>query len=216
MRQRGVLSDSIPVTDLNSVTVPGAAAAWYDAVEQFGSGKVTFAEVMAPAIRLAEEGWVSFLPKYLKTGLKRNFQRSSIRITQLRGQSQTHTVFPGFLTPGQWQRSETLIKHASPNGDAMLLNGKAPLPGQIMKFPDIAKTFRRLVEKGKPGFYTGPTAEAIVELIRSKGGCMELDDLANHETDFVKPIKYTYADEVTIYEVCFHQTCRITRYNLFK
>lgn len=83
----------------------------------------------------------------------------------------------------------------------MLLNGKAPLPGQIMKFPDIAKTFRRLAEHGKPGFYTGPVAEAIVELVKSKGGCMELDDLAKHKTDFVEPIKYTYAEEVTVYEV---------------
>ena len=56
MRQRGVTGDTIPVTDLNSVTVPGAAAAWYDSVEMFGSGNVTFAEVIAPAIRLAEEG----------------------------------------------------------------------------------------------------------------------------------------------------------------
>lgn len=30
---------------------------------------------------------------------------------------------------------------------------------------------------------------------------MTLDDLARHETDFVEPIKYTYADEVTVYEV---------------
>ena len=83
----------------------------------------------------------------------------------------------------------------------MLLNGKAPLPGQIMKFPDIAKTFRRLVEHGKDGFYKGPVAEAIVELIQSKGGVMELEDLANHTSSFVEPIKYTYADEVTVYEV---------------
>ena len=30
---------------------------------------------------------------------------------------------------------------------------------------------------------------------------MELDDLAKHETSFVEPISYTYADEVTVYEV---------------
>ncbi|GJJ08790.1 hypothetical protein Clacol_003009 [Clathrus columnatus] len=165
MRSRGVTTDTIPVTDLNSVTVPGAAAAWYDAVEQFGSGKVTFAEVMEPAIRLAEEG---------------------VPVSELHSYA--------------WQRSESLIKRASPDGDAMLLNGMAPLPGQIMKFPDIGKTFRRLVEQGKPGFYTGPVAEAIVELIKSKGGVMELEDLANHKTDFVEPIKYTYANEITVYE----------------
>ena len=84
----------------------------------------------------------------------------------------------------------------------MLLNGKAPLPGQIIKLPNLAKTFKELVAKGKDGFYKGRVAQAIVELIKSKGGKMELEDLANHHTSsIVEPIKYTYADDVTLYEV---------------
>lgn len=83
----------------------------------------------------------------------------------------------------------------------MLLNGKAPLPGQVMKFPNLANTFRTLVEHGKDGFYKGHIANAIVDLIKSKGGVMELEDLAAHKTSFVEPIKYTYAGEVTVYEV---------------
>lgn len=108
-----------------------------------------------------------------------------------------------FLIFPQWQHSETLIRNASPNADEMLLNGKAPLPGQIMKFPGLAKTFRAVAEQGKDGFYKGRIAEAIVELIQSKGGVMELDDLAKHETSFVEPIKYTYAGEVTVYEASY-------------
>ena len=83
----------------------------------------------------------------------------------------------------------------------MLLNGKAPLPGQIMKFPDLAKTFRSVAEHGKDGFYKGRIAEAIAELIQSKGGVMRLYDLAKHETTLVEPISYTYSGEVTVYEV---------------
>lgn len=101
----------------------------------------------------------------------------------------------------QWQRSEKLIQNASPNGDEMLLNGKAPLPGQIVTLTNLGKTFRALAEQGKDGFYKGRIAEAIVELIQSKGGVMELEDLAKHETKIVEPIKFTYADEVTLYEV---------------
>jgi gamma-glutamyltranspeptidase len=62
---RGITGE-IPPTNLNSVTVPGAAAAWVDTVEVFGSGKLTVAEVLEPAIRLAEEGYVNssyHLPK---------------------------------------------------------------------------------------------------------------------------------------------------------
>lgn len=83
----------------------------------------------------------------------------------------------------------------------MLLNGKAPLPGQIIRLPNLAKTFRALAEQGKDGFYKGRVAEAIVELIQSKGGVMELSDLAKHETSFVEPISYNFHDEVTLYEV---------------
>lgn len=165
MRQRGVKGGQIPLRDLNCVTVPGAAAAWVDTVETFGSGKLTVAEVLAPAIRLAEEG----VPV-----------------------SEIHSY--------NWQHSEQLIQDASPNGHEMLLNGKAPLPGQIMEFPNLAKTFRAVAEQGKDGFYKGRIAEAIVELVQSKGGVMELDDLAKHETSFVEPIKYTYAGDVTVYE----------------
>lgn len=100
-----------------------------------------------------------------------------------------------------YQRSFELIKNASPNGDEMLLDGKAPLPGQFMKLPNLAKTFREVAKSGKDGFYKGRVAEAIVELIQSKGGVMTLEDLANHSTTFVEPVKYTFNDEVTVYEV---------------
>jgi len=83
----------------------------------------------------------------------------------------------------------------------MLLDGKAPLPGQVIKLPNLAKTFRELITHGKDGFYKGRIAQAIVDLIKSKGGVMELEDLANHKTAFVEPINYTYANEVTLYEV---------------
>ncbi|KAH7344002.1 gamma-glutamyltranspeptidase [Rhizoctonia solani] len=164
-RKNGAIGRQLTERDLNSVTVPGAAAAWVDTVANLGSGKVSFEEVMAPAIRLAEEG---------------------APISE--------------LTANGWKRSEGLIKSASPSADSMLINGRAPLPGEVMRLPDLAQTFRTLVKEGKKGFYTGRIAEAIVELIKSKGGVMELGDLAEHDTDFVEPIKYTYAGEVTLWE----------------
>ena len=36
----------------------GAAAAWVDTVEVLGSGKLSVAEILEPAIRLAEEGCI--------------------------------------------------------------------------------------------------------------------------------------------------------------
>jgi gamma-glutamyltranspeptidase / glutathione hydrolase len=84
----------------------------------------------------------------------------------------------------------------------MLLDGKAPLPGQLIKLPNLANTFKEVVAHGKDGFYKGRVAQAIVDLIQSKGGLMDLEDLASHTSTWVEHIKYTYAGEVTIYEVC--------------
>ncbi|KZT62137.1 gamma-glutamyltranspeptidase [Calocera cornea HHB12733] len=165
LRSRGITGNAIPLTDLNSVTVPGAAAGWVDATAAFGTMKL--ADVLAPAIRLAEEG---------------------VPVSELHASG--------------WKRSENLIKNASPDAHAMLLNGRAPRAGEIMTFPDLARTFREVVEKGKDGFYKGRVAEEIVKLIKAKGGVMELEDLAAHETTMVEPISYTYGGEdgVTVYE----------------
>lgn len=83
----------------------------------------------------------------------------------------------------------------------MLLNGRAPLPGELVTFPTLAQSFREIVRHGKDGFYRGRIAEEIVKLVKSKGGVMELEDLAKHKTDFVAPIKYTYKNELAVYEV---------------
>ncbi|KAG8935861.1 hypothetical protein FRC02_005860 [Tulasnella sp. 418] len=69
-----------------------------------------------------------------------------------------------------------------------------------MKFPDLARTFKELSGQGKDGFYKGRVAEAIVELVSEGGGVMSLDDLAEHRSDFVEPISYTYKNDVTLYE----------------
>ncbi|KAI9512854.1 gamma-glutamyltranspeptidase [Russula earlei] len=164
LRARGI-ADSVPTRDVNSVTVPGAAAAWVDTVDVFGNGKLSLAEILQPAIRLADEG---------------------VPISEINSHS--------------WGRSVDFLKAASSSGHDMLLDGKAPLPGQIMRFPNLAETFRAVAEHGKDGFYKGRIAEAIVEVIKSKGGVMELEDLAKHTSSFVEPIKYAYGGEVTVYE----------------
>jgi gamma-glutamyltranspeptidase / glutathione hydrolase len=47
----------IPMTSIHSVTVPGAPAGWVDTVENFGSGKLSLEQILAPAIELGEKGF---------------------------------------------------------------------------------------------------------------------------------------------------------------
>ncbi|KAG0185170.1 hypothetical protein DFQ28_009842 [Apophysomyces sp. BC1034] len=51
------ITNSLPNTSVHAVTVPGAAAAWVDTVEKFGSGKLDMSTILATAIDLAENGY---------------------------------------------------------------------------------------------------------------------------------------------------------------
>jgi gamma-glutamyltranspeptidase/glutathione hydrolase len=95
LREQGITGPSIPLRDLNAVTVPGkfpcklcrsqiqgiagAAAAWVDTIEGFGSGNVTIADVFEPAIRLAEEGYA---PSPFTTSLT-NFGHARVPVSEI-------------------------------------------------------------------------------------------------------------------------------------
>lgn len=65
----------------------------------------------------------------------------------------------------------------------------APKPGEIMKNPTLAKTFRTLAEEGKEGFYTGRIAEELVKVVRDLGGHLELEDLKHHLDKGSEPVE---------------------------
>lgn len=57
---------------------------------------------------------------------------------------------------------------------------RSPLPGEIMKNPALAQTFKAIAAQGKEGFYRGRIGEAIVKVVQDLGGYLTLDDLATH------------------------------------
>jgi gamma-glutamyltranspeptidase / glutathione hydrolase len=57
LRKKGIRGNFIPMSNVNAVTVPGAAAGWLTTIEKFGTGKLSVAEILEPAITLAEEGY---------------------------------------------------------------------------------------------------------------------------------------------------------------
>ena len=153
---------ALPERHVHTITVPGAAAAWMDVLEKFGT--MSPSNVFEGPIRLAKNGF---------------------------------PVQP--MTSYFWNKSASLLKN-SEYGEEMLINGRAPMPGELMRNPTLANTFEALVQDGKEGFYTGRIADAIIDLIQSKGGVMTKNDLELHKTEFVKPIYTTYKG-VKIHEI---------------
>ena len=67
-------------------------------------------------------------------------------------------------------------------------------PRSILRQPDLARTIRLLRSGGPDAYYRGPIAEAMVAYLRSLGGLMSVDDLADHRGDVVEPLSTAYAD----------------------
>jgi gamma-glutamyltranspeptidase/glutathione hydrolase len=65
---------------------------------------------------------------------------------------------------------------------------RAPRAGDIMKMPNLARTFRTLATEGKKGFYTGRIAEELIRVVRDLGGHLELADLQHHLETGSEPV----------------------------
>lgn len=77
---------------------------------------------------------------------------------------------------------------------AYLREGFPYEPGDTLKNPDLANTFKRLISHGWRDFYDGKIAGEIVEAVRQKGGVMRREDLARYSPEEVPPLKGTYKD----------------------
>ena len=69
-----------------------------------------------------------------------------------------------------------------------LENGQAPDLYSIIRNPGLAKALRMIQAQGRDAFYKGDIAKAIVAKVQSGGGVMELNDLAEFQSEWVEPI----------------------------
>ncbi len=58
---------------------------------------------------------------------------------------------------------------------------------------DLAETLRRIARSGRRGFYTGITAQRIVQEIRNQGGVIDYEDLRTYQSKWREPITTEYA-----------------------
>lgn len=97
-----------------------------------------------------------------------------------------------------WQGAEAWLRTRPHTGD-YLPGGRAPLVGQVVRLPELARTLQAVAEGGPDAFYTGPVADAIVSTLQAQGGVMTHDDLKAHTSTWDAPIQADYRG-VTVYE----------------
>ena len=143
-----------------SCLVPGMVAGAALAVERYGTREL--AEVVAPAIALAEEGFeVNWYNGMLLSSQQQTIQRDP----------ETTRIFLANGTP-----------------PAPLFGQPAPRIRQ----PELAGTLRKIAQHGRDGFYTGEVAETIASYLHRLGGIMTPDHLARYEPVVVAPIVVDY------------------------
>ncbi len=60
--------------------------------------------------------------------------------------------------------------------------------GDTLRQPDLAETLKRIRDTGRDGFYSGKTAEMMLEEMKRGGGLITQDDLNDYESVFRKPL----------------------------
>jgi len=96
------------------------------------------------------------------------------------------------LTAYNWQKAAQTQLCQSLNGIEMTIDGRGPQAGEIFRNPGLARAMRAIAEGGKKAYYEGSIAEGVVDILTEAGGCMQLQDLANHHSTWEQPISVTY------------------------
>lgn len=96
------------------------------------------------------------------------------------------------VTARQWHRSTAKLERNLESARVYLPQGRAPLPGELFRNPDLARTLESISESGTALFYRGVLGEKIVESVGGGDGTISLEDLAAHTSDWVDTIRTSY------------------------
>jgi len=154
-----------------SVAVPGSVAGLTLAAAQFGS--LPLERLLAPAIKLAEEGFVV----------------SHVLAQQFRLHRKHLERWPSTREVFFKRRTDAPECELSSCPEASLVTYVA---GERLIQRDLAQTLRRIAQHGSNGFYQGPVAQAIVDTLSTPRQPMSLSDLANYRVTERSPIKGQY------------------------
>lgn len=161
-RARG-LAD-IPDSGILAAGVPAAFGAMVTALRNWGT--LPLAEVIAPAIELAKDGFP------VSEGL-RNQHKYGIVPMQRRFEA-------------EWPGSAQLY----------LRGGLAPETGSLLRNPALARTYEYLAREKDPlaAFYRGDVAAEIAKFSKARDGLLAREDLAAFETKIEAPVSLRLGD----------------------
>ena len=160
-----ILRDFVNECGPAAVTVPGFLAVAAAAHAQHG--RLPWAALFGPAVRLAEEGWIV--------------------------RPHNHTVFTqNERQYGRMNYGEKLGVTADGRRIYLGPDGAYPRIGQVVRNPDLAATLREVARDGAEGFYRGALAGRIVAGLQDTGGLLSAADLAGFAPERQEPLAVRY------------------------
>jgi gamma-glutamyltranspeptidase/glutathione hydrolase len=157
------VADEANVFGHRAVAVPGTVAGLALALERYGT--MTLADVLAPAIEIAEQGIVP--DWYL--ALKHAHYLEEL------------AAFP--------ESARTYLRHGR-----SIFRPPSMQPGDVVRYPELARSLTLIARDGPAVFYRGAIARAIVEEMAGHGGLITRDDLAAYEVRVAPALRGRYRD----------------------
>ena len=83
---------------------------------------------------------------------------------------------------------DIILRHTEAGEAIYGRNGERLSAGDRLAMPDLAQTLELLADEGAGAFYTGRIARVLTKYVRSQGGWLTPDDLANYRVLWRRPI----------------------------
>lgn len=153
--------------------VPGFVRGAHEAFARFGSGRLSWRQILEPAIALAADGFVVYPYLY------RLWMPRTDRILNFL-ESEEGTTVLGFT-----EACRRIYLH--PDGTVYQI-------GERLVQTDYAQTLERVATNGPDEFYEGETAHLMADDFKRNGGLITLDDLSSFRADVLEPLRSTFRD----------------------
>ncbi len=152
----------IPAFGAIAVSTPGALDAWWTLHQRYG--KLNWAELFEPAIELCESG--AAVPQIIGLYIEQNLAV--------------------FLDPSSGvEETANALRTYAPSG-------RAPHEGDVLRNPDLARTYRTIAEGGRDAFYEGPIARTMDAYFKRIGGWLSYEDLRGQRAEWTDPLVTDY------------------------
>ena len=92
----------------------------------------------------------------------------------------------------QWDAGARALKDYPGFAETYLIEGRAPRKGEVFRNPRLADTLQRIATEGRDVFYKGDIGETIDTFMRQNGGFLSSRDLAEHQSEWVEPVRTNY------------------------